>query len=374
MGDCMIFINALVPDENFNLSRKDLEIEDGIIKQVSDKISYNENEMVVDCENFYIVPGFIDVHTHGCISHDYCDASSDEILEMSKFLLSQGVTSFCPTTMTIEVDGIKAALENINEAKKKQTDGAQIIGVNLEGPFLSHGKAGAQNRNFLLNPDVKLFREFSEICQIKLVTIAPELDNSEEFVKDSSKFCTVSLGHTVANYSQCEKAFSLGASHVTHLFNAMPPLHHRDTSLIHAFLESENATAEIICDGIHLDKSIIKTLFKLKPDNIVVISDSMRLCGLEDGSVGDLGGQEVVMINGAARLSDGTLAGSSATLYSSFLNLLDWGIPIGQALKALTINPAKVIKEEKNIGSIKIGKKADIVILDEKYNIVAVYH
>ena len=370
----MVFINAIIPDKDFNLKKQNIEIVDGIIKDVAVDMQYDKGDMIVDCEGFYIIPGFIDIHTHGCVMRDCSDGEVDAVEEISKFLLSQGVTSFCPTLMAMQENDTINAINSINKADIR--DGSNIIGINLEGPFLSSDKKGAQAENAMMKPNVKLIKKYVEISKydIKLITIAPELENAQETIKDLSRNHTVSLGHTNANYETVIKAFENGASHITHLFNAMPPLHHREPSLIGSFLESEKIYAEIICDGKHIHKSLVKSMFQLKSEQLITISDSMRLCGEKDGATGELAGQKVILENVTPRLEDGTIAGSGTTCYQAFLNLIDWGVPIDIALKSLTINPAKALNLDQKIGSLEKGKKADFIIMDSEFNIVAVYH
>ncbi|MFI3207251.1 MAG: N-acetylglucosamine-6-phosphate deacetylase [Clostridia bacterium] len=370
----MIFINANIPDENFKLKKQHIEIADGIIKDLGENMSYNPNDMIIDCEGFYIFPGFIDIHTHGCVGYDCADADENAVAEISKFLLTQGITSFCPTIISLPQDETEKAIENITNTKEE--DGSNIVGINLEGPFLSSAKKGSHDESFLQNPDIELFEHYRKICNdsIKFVTIAPELLGAEEFIEKEMKNTTIAIGHTNAGYDILKKTMDKGVSHITHLFNAMPPLHHREPSVIGAFLESDNAFAEIICDGKHIHKSLVKAMFKLKSENMIIVSDSMRLCGEPEGSTGILGGKEVTLKNSVPCLSNGTLAGSATTVYQEFLNLINWGVPLETALKSATINPAKALKMDKQIGSIKKGKKADIVMMDKDFNIVAVYH
>ncbi len=370
----MYYINANYPDENFVMKKGDLKIEDGIIKDVGQNLEYKKEDTVVDCEGFYIVPGFVDIHMHGCISHDSSDGDVDGILNMAKYLLTKGVTSFCPTTMTLSKNEITTALKSIKTAKEKAEDCALIAGINMEGPFISENKKGAQKSENIIAPDFELLKELNDESggMIKLVDVAPETENALEFIEKAKEICTVSLAHSDAEYDLCIKSFDKGISHVTHLFNAMRGLNHREPGVVGAVMDRDDIMAEIVCDGHHVHPSVVRSMFKFMGDRLICISDSMRLSGLEDGETGDLGGQTVHLKDGCARLEDGTIAGSVTNLHEVLLNLISWGIPLEKALKALSLNPAVAIGMDKKIGSIKKGKKADLIVLDDKFNICAV--
>lgn len=367
----MLFKNAKYPDANFVMQTGDIEFEDGKIVAVGENLPYSPQDMVVDCAGYSIIPSFMDVHIHGSNMADCSDGDVQGILDMANFLLSEGVTYFCPTIMTISKEAIIKAVNAVEEAIKIQTEGAKIVGIHLEGPFISVEKKGAQKEENILLPDFELFKELFEMSEIKLVTIAPELPNAMEFIEKASKLCTVSLGHTTADYQTCEKAFAKGASQATHLFNAMPGLHHREPSLIGAFMAND-VMAEIICDGKHINKNLVKSMFTAFSDKLIVVSDSTRLCGMEEGTIGTLGDQEIVLKNGLAYLQNGTIAGSALSLHKAFLNLVSWGVPMGKAVKSLSYNPAKTLGMEDKMGSIEVGKEANLLVLDENLNIVAV--
>ncbi len=355
----MIIKNALICNENFEFEKADIEIENGIIKNIG--------EINRDGEDFSgctILPGFIDIHIHGCNMADATDGNPDSVARMSKSLVKHGITSFCPATMTIPVDEIKNSFRYAADTMGKE-EGAYIHGINMEGPFISPAKKGAQAEENIIAPDFELFKELNEICPIKLVDIAPEISGADEFIKKAKDICTVSAAHTTADYKCLHNAIECGISHATHLYNAMNCLTSREAGAVGAVLDSDNVTAELICDGIHICEPTLRITFKaLGEDRTVVISDSMMAADLEDGEY-TLGGQKVINKGGAARLEDGTLAGSITNLFDEFQNILKFGIPLRQAIKSVTINPARVIGADKITGSIKEGKNADLLVLSE---------
>ncbi len=372
----MFFINAEYLDDDFKLQKGDIRVESGIIVDIGEKLSYKQSDMVIDCEDFKIVPGFVDIHIHGCVMADASDGDYQKVLEMADFLVQKGVTSFCPTTMAMPLEDIEKAVSEIKKAKLKQESGATIQGINLEGPFISKEKKGAQKEESIIPPDIEIYKKLQKLSGnlIKIVDMAPETKGAKEFIEEAKKDTVVSIAHTTADFDTATKSFKYGISHATHLFNAMTGFSHREPGTVGAIFDCKDVTAEIVCDGKHIHKSAVRTAFKLLKGRIAVVSDAMRLCGEEDGQTGDLGGQEVTVKNGKAVLPDGTIAGSATNLHEELKNLISWGIPFGEAIKAMTLTPAKIIGKDFEIGSLTISKKADIVILDKNYDIVAVYH
>lgn len=369
----MILINAKVVDGKFCLKKADIEINDGLIVRFADKLSYKESDLVVDCEGYTIVPGFVDIHVHGGAGADTCDADVEGLRNMAKFLLTKGVTAFCPTTMTVSNEDIEKTLAVVKACM--QDEGTNIVGVNMEGPFISAKKKGAQGDEFIQAPDFNVFKKFYDGCGgiIKLVDIAPECDEKGGFIEQASKLCTVSVAHTATDYEGAKAAFEKGATHATHLFNAMSGLTHREPGVVGAVFDNENVYGELICDGIHIHPAVVRHVFNVMPERVCVISDAMRLSGMGDGE-GMLGVNLVTVKNGKATLSDGTIAGSVTNLHDELKNLVSWGIPLEKAVRAMTLNPAKQIGMDQEIGSLEVGKRADLVVLDENLEIAAVYH
>lgn len=368
----MFLINAKVMDSDFCLKKADIEINDGRIVGFADKLPYKESDLVVDCEGYTIVPGFVDVHVHGGVGADACDADAEGLRNMAKFLLTKGVTAFCPTTMTVSNEDIEKSLAIVRECM--QDEGSNIVGVNLEGPFISAKRKGAQGDEFIQAPSFEVFKKFFDGCGgiIKLVDIAPECDE-EGFIEKASKFCTVSIAHTDTNYAGAKAAFEKGVKHATHLFNAMSGLTHREPGVVGAVFDTESVRGELICDGIHIHPAVVRHVFEFMPERICVVSDAMRLSGMGDGE-GMLGVNHVTVKDGKATLADGTIAGSVSNLHDELKNLVSWGVPFEKAIKAMTLNPADQIGMADEIGSIAVGKRADLVVMDDNLEIVAVYH
>jgi N-acetylglucosamine-6-phosphate deacetylase len=325
---------------------------------------------------FHIVPGFIDLHVHGARGHDVMDANSQGLATISKTLAAEGTTAFLATTMTADVLAIENALVSVRDYMQSAASqqGAAILGVHLEGPFIAAAKMGAQRGDKILLPDIELVKKWQALSDnnIKLVTLAPEFKDSIAFIKFlREENIIASLGHTNATYAEAIAAIAAGCTHATHLFNAMRELHHREPGVVTAALLAEAVTAELILDGVHLHPAIVQLALKMKGvDNIVLVTDAMRAKCLADGCY-DLGGQEVDVANGQARLADGTLAGSVLTMQSALQNILRYtGCDLTDALKMVAANPAKSLGIFASKGSIRVGKDADLVVLDEQLNVM----
>lgn len=368
----MIYKNAYIftPEKGFVFGS--FETEEGLFKKIWYDVSDEEG---TDLHGAHVIPGLVDIHTHGNSGADFSDGSYEGDVEMARFYAKNGVTSFAPASMTLPYD----VLEKAFSAGKKLSDSrpsdcARLAGINMEGPFFSEKKKGAQNSAYLKNPDFEAFKRLYDGCEglVRLIDLAPELPGAVEFTEKAKHLCTVSVGHTDASYEETKAVLDAGASHVTHLFNAMPPIHHRKPGVIGAASENDSVTAELICDGLHVHPSSIRMAFKLFPGRICLISDSLRCTGMPEGFY-PFGGQQVELKNNECRLPDGTIAGSIATLYQCMLNAIRFGIPREDAIRAATIIPAEEIGEEDRIGSIAEGKYADFVICDEKLNLREVY-
>lgn len=374
----MLLIHAKYLDEDFRLVQGDIEIEDGKILRVGKDLPRKEEDLAVDCAGSYtVVPGFVDVHIHGCAGADTCDATREALEAMAAFLLAHGVTSFCPTTMTTSRETIQAALLAAKDMMDHPMEGgARVVGVNMEGPFIAKERKGAQKEEDILPPDFPLFQQFYEESGgiVRLVDVAPEQPGGLDFVEKASQLCTVSIAHTTADYDQAKAAFDKGVTHATHLFNAMSGLHHRKPGVVGAVFDDSRVRGELICDGFHIHPAVLRAAFRLLGDRALIVSDSMRANGMPEGEAFDLGGQMVTVHQGKALLPDGTIAGSVTNLHQEIKNLVSFGVPFEQAVKAATLLPARAIGLDGEIGSIAPGKRADLVVLDENLDIAAVYH
>lgn len=365
----MLLKNAEILNGEFRREVAEIAVRDGVIADIGQKLPPDGEE--VDLAGCLIVPGFVDLHIHGCAGYDACDGAPEALAGMAAHLVRQGVTSFCPTTMTLAPERIEAALAVIRACAERMPEGAAICGINLEGPYIAAGKKGAQRAEHVRAPEFTQFQRLYDLSGglIRLVDIAPECGGAEAFIARAKALCRVSMAHTEAGYEAAQAAFRAGVSHVTHLFNAMTGLGHRAPGAVGAVLDDDAVTAELICDGLHVHPAVLRLAFRLLgEDRTVIISDSMRAAGLSDGEY-DLGGQAVRVSGGGARLADGTLAGSTTHIHQEIKNLVSWGVPLRQVIKSATINPARVIGAEQSIGSIERGKRADLVALDEALNV-----
>lgn len=372
----MLLKNVRYFDRDFHISPGEVLVENGKILDVGTDLSLSPGEEILDCGGKLLSPGFVDVHIHGCDSSDTCDGTREAIDTMSRFLIKHGVTSFCPTSMTIGVGQIeKAILAAKAAAEDPLSDGARVIGINLEGPFISASKKGAQLESAILKPDFELFHRLYELSGglVRLVTVAPEEPGGYEFAKKASKFCAVSIGHTAAKYDEAKKSFDSGVTHATHLFNAMTGFLHREPGVVGAIFDDERVMAELICDGIHIHPAVLRTAFRVLGDRVLIVSDSIRANGYPEGERYELGGQMVTVKGGKATLDDGTIAGSVTNLHDEVKNLVSFGVPIEQAIKAATFVPAKSIGLDDELGSIEPGKRADLLLLDEDLGIDKVF-
>lgn len=365
----MIFKNCTFYNEFFEKEFGDIEVTDGVITQIG--ILGNDG---ADMSGLILVPGFVDIHIHGCGGGDTCDASKDSLDKMAAFLANCGVTSFCPTAMTLPVERLIDIAKTVAEY---ETVGAKIAGINFEGPFIAMSRKGAQNGDYVIAGTEKDAEDIFNASAglMKLITIAPEAFDSDDFIRSVSQYCTVSIGHSAADSAQCQNAIDLGITHATHLYNAMTPMTHREAGIVGTVLDNESVTCELICDGGHICPSVLRNTFKiLGEDRAVVISDSMRAAGLGEGTF-ELGGQQVFVEKGGryAVLADGTIAASISNIHQEFKNLIRFGVDFKAALKACTINPARVIGEQDKIGSIAVGKCADFVFLDSNLDVKEVY-
>lgn len=328
-----------------------------------------------DLDGALVIPGLVDIHVHGCAGADFSDGDYAGLVRMARHLARRGVTSFAPASMTLPYDALDKAFHAAARLRREGlADGARLMGVQMEGPFLSREKRGSQNPAYLRLPDWDRFLRLYDAAEglLRIVDVAPELPGAVEFTRRASEKCRVSVAHTAAGYDQAAAVFDAGATHLTHLFNAMSGIHHRHPGPIGAASERENVTAELICDGIHVHPSAVRMAFRLFPGRICLISDALRCCGMADGSY-SLGGQEILLSGGVARLTGGTIAGSAADLYQCMRRAVSFGIPREQAVWAATALPARVIGRESETGAIADGRAADFVICGGELEPRAVY-
>lgn len=326
---------------------------------------------VLDASGCYVIPGLIDVHFHGCVGEDFSDATPDGLQKMADYELSRGVTYICPAGMTLPEDQLKRICENAAAHKAKAARGADLAGLHLEGPFLCEAKKGAQNGAFLHDPDIDMLRRLQKAANglVKLVTVAPEQPHAGEFIRGAAADgITVSIGHTTADYETACAAMEAGANHCTHLFNAMPSFTHRSPGVIGAAFDHPATRVELICDGIHIHPSVVRTTFGLfGAERVVLISDSLRATGMPDGQY-PFGGQEIVVHGNRATLAHdpNTLAGSVTDLMGCLRQAVAFGIPLADAVRAASYNPAQAIRIDNRAGSLDIGKEASLVLLDKE--------
>lgn len=366
----MIFQNARI-FTSAGFVRGGFCVEDGRFAEVFT----GEREGGIDLGGATVIPGLVDIHTHGAMGADFSDGDPAGLRHMAAHLAAVGVTSFAPTSMTLPYETLSAAFAVAADFHALRPEGcARVMGIHMEGPFFSEKKKGAQNGAYLKNPDFAAFRALYEGCGglVRIVDLAPELPGAADFAARAKALCTVSIAHTDASYEDAKAVYEAGASHLTHLYNAMPPIHHRKPGVIGAASEREDVMAELICDGLHVHPSAVRMAFRLFLGRVCLISDSLRCCGMPDGEY-ELGGQQVFLSGGVARLADGTIAGAASDLYADMLNAIAFGIPCDEAIRAATIRPAREIGCESEIGSIEPGKLADFVVCDGELHPLSVY-
>lgn len=357
--------NAAVFTEDYNFVKKSIWIENGLI------VKEGAGAEVIDGEGCYAIPGLTDIHFHGCMGHDFCDATYEAIEVISKYQAENGITTICPATMTLMEEELNKICETAVSYKRKE--GAILCGINMEGPYLSEKKKGAQNPAYIRKPDIAMYRRLQKKAEnmFKLVAIAPEEEGAMEFISEVKDEVVVSLAHTTADYDTAYKAFEKGAAHVTHLYNAMLPFLHREPGVVGAAFDTKRTRVELICDGVHIHPSMVRATFQMfGDDRIVLISDSMMATGLTDGEY-SLGGQAVRVTGNTARLiNDGAIAGSATNLMECVrIAVKTMGIPLESAIKCAAVNSAKAIGIYNKYGSLDLGKAANLVLLDKDLEI-----
>ena len=333
--------------------------------------SASSDGRMLDASGCYVIPGLVDVHFHGCVGEDFSDASPEGLQRMADFELSQGVTYICPAGMTLPEDQLTAICRNAAAHRAKNAGGAQLVGLHLEGPFLSTAKKGAQNGDFLHDPDSAMLRRLQKAAEgcVKLVTVAPEQPGAMDFIRAAvADGIAVSVGHTTADYDTAAVAFAAGADHATHLYNGMPPLHHRSPGVIGAAFDDPKVQVELICDGIHIHSSVVRATFRLfGAERVILISDSLRATGMPDGQY-PFGGQEIEVHGNRATIlgHPETLAGSVTSLMGCLRQAVAFGVPLADAVRAASYNPARSIGIDRQAGSLDTGKEASLILLDRE--------
>lgn len=408
INETMLVLNGTV-FLNGRFEKKDIRIENGkfaeiaepgklagmkggLLMKLGNAVVQNaasaEAEQVLDATGKYILPGLVDVHTHGRTGLDFSKIAEEDLEKLLSSYGECGVTSVLATTMTNDPAVVEESLRVMGEYIRKQETkatkesgnsketmiGAKLLGIHMEGPFLGKEKKGAHDEKYLQNPDWTQFEKWQQLSgeNIRLITIDPTLNGAEEFIKKCvASGVKVSLGHTACDYETAIRTQKLGADHVTHTFNAMNPLHHREPGIIGAALDT-GMTMELICDGIHVHPAVVRLLFAAHPEQMVLVSDSIPAAGVPDGEYVS-GGLKVTLENGKALLADGTIAGSVISLFDAMVNAIKFGVPAEAAVNSATYLPAKSIGMEDTVGSIAVERTAEFLVVDSEWKLEKVY-
>lgn len=365
----MLLKNARVFHPDHHFEQADVRIEEGRIVEVAQGLP-GEGE---NLGGKTLIPGLCDIHSHGCVGGDWSRPDPESYRRMSHFYAQNGVTSICATTMSLPVPELEQIMSALGRFAGEDCGGTHIAGINMEGPFFSKKRKGAQAEENIIDPDVKVFHRLQALSggRIKLCDIAPELPGADDFIQKVKSEAVISLAHTDADYETACHAFSLGARHATHLYNAMTLLVHRQPGVVGAVLESKDVVAELITDGIHLHPATVRLTFSILDGRVALISDSMEACGMPDGEY-ELGGQPVIVEAGRATLRDGTIAGSATDLYTCMRRAIAFGVPPEAAVRAATDTPAESIGLT-DIGKIQPGCWADLCLTDGDFQLQRVW-
>ncbi len=364
----MFYKNARIFTSDFQFHHGAFEVKDGLFGAI---LPEQVPADAIDLQGATVIPGLVDVHIHGSMNADFSDGDYEGLLTMAKYLACEGITTFAPASMTLPYEVLARAFANARRLCDEAPEGhARLLGVQMEGPYFSYKKKGAQNADYLKAPDFEGFRNLYDDCGgiVRIVDIAPELPGAEDFIRQASKLCTVSVAHTDSDYDHARAGFAAGATHLTHLYNAMPGITHRAPGVIPAAVENKNVRSEIICDGYHSHPAAVRLAFAMfGGERMVLVSDAGRCCGMPEGSKFDLGGQDAWLKDGIGRLADGTIACSATNLYNCMCNALAFGIREEDAIRAASYNPACAIGAENKVGSITEGKLADFIVCSDNY-------
>jgi N-acetylglucosamine-6-phosphate deacetylase len=356
---------------NTDIKEKTLVIENGKISKIIESLpETSSSDEIVNVKGKWVLPGFIDIHTHGAIGLDTMDCDRESIYKLSRYFAAHGVTSFLPTTWSAKPELMLKSIENIAGCTEFE-DGARVLGVHIEGPYLSIENRGAQLKNVIRKPDQIEYKKWLDTGIVKLITIAPEVKGAMEFIDIALKHgVEFAMGHTSANYEEAINAINHGVRQTTHLYNGMPPLHHRNPGAVGAVLTDDRIFAQVIVDGIHIHPAMINLVVRAKGiSKIILITDSIRGTGLQDGEY-DYHGQKFTVTGGVARTPEGGLSGSTLTLDQALRNMINFtGMPLNKILPTITTVPAKAMGLDEKIGALKEGGYADITVLSHELTV-----
>lgn len=365
----MFYKNARIFGSDFQFHMGAFEVKDGVFGEI---LPENVSADAIDLEGATVLPGLVEVHSHGNSGADFSDGDYEGLKAMARHYAQCGVTSFAPASMTLPYEVLEKAFATAVRLVEEKPEGLSVLrGIQMEGPYFSYKKRGAQNADYLKEPDFEGFKALFEGCGglVRIVDVAPELPGAAEFVTKAKNLCTVSIAHTDSDYDHAKAAFDAGATHLTHLYNAMPGINHRNPGVIPAAVENKNVRAEIICDGYHIHPSAVRLAFTMfGGDRMILVSDSGRCEGLPEGSKFELGGQDAWLKGGVARLADGTIACSAANLYDCMVKAISFGVGEENAVRAASYNPACAIGAQDKVGSIETGKVADFIVCAPDYS------